>query len=58
MYVYADADGTEHAFYEVEAGSGASYTAVDEDGLQMRLTVLSTGAVEITDDSGLTRTFT
>ncbi len=52
-YVYSDADGTEHGFYD--AGNGIF---VDEDGLQKTLTVLTNGNIIITDDSKITRTFT
>ena len=53
-YVYADADGTLHNFYE----SGTNGVYVDESGMQKTLTLSSDGSLSITDDSKWIRTFT
>lgn len=52
-YIWADADGTEHAFMPV----GTSTTEYeDEDGLQLKLTVSDTTCT-LTDDSKTVKTF-
>ena len=53
-YVYADADGTLHNFYE----SGTNGVYVDESGMQKTLTLSSDGSLSITDDSKQVRVFT
>ena len=53
-YVYADADGTEHAMLPSTTNS-AEY--LDEDGLGLDLTENSDGSIAITDNSKSTRTF-
>lgn len=54
-YVYADADGTEHAFF---ASAADSSVYVDEDGMQKTLRVTDDDSIEITDDTKQTRVFT
>ena len=49
-FIYADADGTEHAFY------GGDTLYYDEDGLQ-KVLVVGDGVIYITDDTNWTRTF-
>lgn len=53
-YIWADADGTEHAFLPVN-GSTTNYE--DEDGLQLKLSV-SGNVCSITDDSKTVKNFT
>ena len=53
-YVYADADGTEHAMLQ---STGDSSQFIDEDGLRLVLTVNSDNTLSITDDSKTIRTF-
>ena len=51
-YLYEDADGTAHAFFETSTPG----VYVDNDGLQMKMTV-GASSITITDDSKKTRTF-
>lgn len=53
-YVWADADGTEHAFMPIGTSTN-EYE--DEDGLQLKLTVSDT-ACTLSDDSKTVKTFT
>ena len=52
QYIHSDADGTEHYFFNVDEG-----TYVDDDGLGLTLTELSSGDVSMTDDAKTTRMF-
>ncbi|MBQ2798055.1 MAG: DNRLRE domain-containing protein, partial [Ruminiclostridium sp.] len=54
-YVYVDSDGTEHYFYEDEAEDGST-VYLDEDGLGLTLTVLSSG-YKLTDKGNNYRQF-
>ena len=52
-YVYADADGSEHSFYQSVGG----HTFVDSDGMQKILTAPDGYTIQITDDSNWIRIF-
>ena len=53
-YVYADADGTEHSFYQVDQNVEIYY---DDSGLQKVLVYNTDDTITITDDSKTTKKF-
>ena len=55
FYWYEDADGTGHPFF---ASNDDETIYFDNDGLQMRLSILEDGNISITDDSKLIKTYT
>ncbi len=56
-YIYVDSDGTEHYFYQDTADDGST-VYLDEDGLSLTLTVLSSGAYKLTDKDDNYKQFT